>query len=76
MLERMTEARVVTLNRAVAVAMASGPATASASHDGLGERLGDHHSLHSVRPHLLGQAGDRNRHLLTSGPWCPPARRT
>ena len=26
--------------------------------DGLGERLGDHHRLHSVRAHLLEQAGD------------------
>ncbi len=51
---------VVTLNRAVAVAMVHGP------HAGLGvldelaadRRLSGHHRLHAVRAHLLEMAGD------------------
>jgi len=58
LLETMTANPMVTLNRAVATAMASGPAAGLAVLDGLGERLGDHHRLHSVRAHLLEQAGD------------------
>ena len=58
LLETMTANPMVTLNRAVATAMASGPETGLAVLDGLGERLGDHHRLHSVRAHLLEQAGD------------------
>jgi RNA polymerase sigma factor (sigma-70 family) len=58
LLERMTGNPMVTLNRAVAAAMVSGPAAGLAMLDGLGERLGDHHRLHSVRAHLLEQAGD------------------
>jgi len=42
----------------VAAAMARGPDAGLALLDGLGERLGDHHRLHSVRAHLLEQAGD------------------
>ena len=38
--------------------MARGPAAGLALLDGLDERLGDHHRLHSVRAHLLEQAGD------------------
>jgi predicted RNA polymerase sigma factor len=38
--------------------MARGPDAGLALLDGLGERLGDHHRLHSVRAHLLEQAGD------------------
>jgi RNA polymerase sigma factor (sigma-70 family) len=58
LLERMTGNPMVTLNRAVAAAMAQGPAAGLALLDGLGDRLGDHHRLHSVRAHLLEQAGD------------------
>jgi predicted RNA polymerase sigma factor len=58
LLETMTANPMVTLNRAVATAMASGPGAGLAVLDGLGERLGDHHRLHSVRAHLLEQAGD------------------
>jgi predicted RNA polymerase sigma factor len=43
----------------VAAAMAGGPQAGLALLDGLGERLGDHHRLHSVRAHLLEQAGER-----------------
>ena len=58
LLERMTRNPMVTLNRAVAAAMAHGPSAGLALLDGLGERLGDHHRLHSVRGHLLEMAGD------------------
>jgi predicted RNA polymerase sigma factor len=58
LLERMTGNPMVTLNRAVATAMAHGPGAGLALLDGLGDRLGDHHRLHSVRAHLLEQAGD------------------
>ncbi|HWE69701.1 MAG TPA: DUF6596 domain-containing protein [Acidimicrobiales bacterium] len=58
LLERMTGNPMVTLNRAVAAAMAQGPGAGLALLDGLGDRLGDHHRLHSVRGHLLEMAGD------------------
>ena len=54
----MTGNPMVTLNRAVATAMAHGPGAGLALLDGLDERLGDHHRLHSVRAHLLELAGD------------------
>jgi RNA polymerase sigma factor (sigma-70 family) len=57
-LERMTGNPMVTLNRAVAAAMAHGPGAGLALLDGLAGRLGDHHRLHSVRAHLLERAGD------------------
>jgi len=43
---------------AVAAAMALGPNAGLALLGGLDERIGDHHRLHSVRAHLLEQAGD------------------
>ncbi len=58
LLEAMTGNPMVRLNRAVAAAMARGPDAGLALLDGLGERLGDRHRLHSVRAHLLEQAGD------------------
>ncbi len=58
LLEAMTSNPMVRLNRAVAAAMAHGPDAGLTLLDGLGERLGDHHRLHSVRAHLLEQAGD------------------
>jgi RNA polymerase sigma factor (sigma-70 family) len=58
LLERMTGNPMVTLNRAVAAAMAHGPGAGLALLDGLGDRLGDHHRLHAVRAHLLELAGD------------------
>ena len=58
LLERMTGNPMVTLNRAVAAAMAQGPAAGLALLEGLGDQLGDHHRLHSVRGHLLEMAGD------------------
>ncbi len=59
LLAAMTANPMVTLNRAVAAAMAHGPGAGLALLDGLDERLGDHHRLHAVRAHLLEQAGDR-----------------
>nr|MBA3267511.1 RNA polymerase sigma factor [Acidimicrobiia bacterium] len=58
LLEAMTGSPMVTLNRAVAAAMALGPNAGLALLGGLDERIGDHHRLHSVRAHLLEQAGD------------------
>ncbi len=57
-LEAMTGNPMVSLNRAVAVAMTDGPRDGLAMLDALGERLGDHHRLHAVRAHLLELAGD------------------
>ena len=60
LLERMTPNPMVTLNRAVAVAMVHGP---RAGLDLLGTidadgRLEGHHRLDAVRGHLLEMAGD------------------
>ena len=60
LLEAMTGNPMVRLNRAAAAAMARGPAEGLALLDGLGDRLGDHHRLHSMRGHLLEQSGDTN----------------
>lgn len=54
LLERMTGNPVVTLNRAVAVAMVEGP---QAGLDLLADLAIDTHRLHAVRGHLLEQAG-------------------
>ena len=78
LLEAMTGNPMVTLNRAVAAAMAHGPGSGLALLDGLDERLGDHHRLHSVRAHLLGAGrGHRGRHRRVPRRRCPhhqPAR--
>ena len=58
LLERTTANPMVTLNRAVAVAMVDGASAGLALLDGLEARIGDHHRLHSVRAHLLERAGD------------------
>jgi RNA polymerase sigma factor (sigma-70 family) len=57
-LERLTGNPMVTLNRAVAAAMAEGPAAGLAVLDGVRGRLGGHHRFHAVRGHLLELAGD------------------
>jgi RNA polymerase sigma factor (sigma-70 family) len=57
-LDALTGNPMVALNRAVAMAMAQGPGAGLALLDGLADQLGDHHRLHSVRAHLLEQAGD------------------
>jgi RNA polymerase sigma factor (sigma-70 family) len=59
-LERLTPSPVVTLNRAVALAMVRGPEAgldllASLDADG---RLAGHHRVDAVRAHLLEMAGD------------------
>jgi len=58
LLEQMTDNPVVTLNRAVAVAMAEGPAAGLIVLDSLDDRLAGHYRLDAVRAHLLEMAGD------------------
>ncbi|WP_157557606.1 RNA polymerase sigma factor [Intrasporangium oryzae] len=58
LLERMTGSPVVTLNRAVAAAMAEGPEVGLAVLDEVGDRLAGNHRLDAVRAHLLELAGD------------------
>jgi RNA polymerase sigma factor (sigma-70 family) len=60
LLERITGNPMVTLNRAVAAAMAEGPDVGLALLDGLEDSLLDHHRLHAVRAHLLELAGDND----------------
>jgi predicted RNA polymerase sigma factor len=57
-LERRTGNPMVTLNRAVAEAMVTGPAAGLARLDGVRAQLGGHHRFHAVRGHLLEMAGD------------------
>ncbi|MCB1001406.1 MAG: hypothetical protein KDB40_19095 [Acidimicrobiales bacterium] len=57
-LESLTGSPVVRMNRAVAVAEASGPAAGLALLDGLDDALGDGHRLHAVRGELAARAGD------------------
>ena len=59
-LETMTGNPVVTVNRAVAVAMADGPAAGLAVLDQVADRLGASHRPDAVRAHLLEMAGDRD----------------
>lgn len=58
LLEQMTGNPVVTLNRAVAAAMANGPSAGLALLDAVDERLTGHYRLDAVRAHLLEMAGD------------------
>jgi predicted RNA polymerase sigma factor len=58
LLEQMTGNPVVTLNRAVAAAMADGPSAGLAVLDEVDERLAGHYRLDAVRAHLLEMAGD------------------
>ena len=59
-LERVSPGPVVTLNRAVAVAMVHGPRAGLALLGTLDEdeRMAHNHRLHAVRAHLLELAGD------------------
>src|SRR3954471_9760986 len=59
LLDQQTGNPVVTLNRAVAAAMAEGPSAGLALLDDVGERLAGHYRLDAVRAHLLEMAGDR-----------------
>jgi predicted RNA polymerase sigma factor len=58
LLEQMTGNPVVTLNRAVAAAMADGPSAGLAVLDTVDESLNGHFRLDAVRAHLLELAGD------------------
>ena len=58
LLERMTGNPVVTVNRAVAAAMADGPDAGLAILDGLDARVAGSHRVAAVRGHLLEMAGD------------------
>lgn len=58
LLERMTGNPVVTLNRAVAAAMADGPEAGLAVLDEVADRLAGNHRVDAVRGHLLELAGD------------------
>jgi len=71
LLERMDDNPMVTLNRAIAVAMVQGPAAGLEMLDAMAAdgRLAGHHRLDSVRGHLLEMAGDRDaavRHYLAA----------
>jgi predicted RNA polymerase sigma factor len=59
-LEQISDNPMVTLNHAVAVAMASGPKEGLAVLEPLESdgRLADHHRLEAVRAHLLEMSGD------------------
>jgi RNA polymerase sigma factor (sigma-70 family) len=58
LLEGMADNPIVSLNRAVALAMVEGPAAGLEALEGLGERLAGHHRLDAVRAHLLEMSGD------------------
>nr|WP_067137308.1 sigma-70 family RNA polymerase sigma factor [Microtetraspora malaysiensis] len=60
-LDRLADNPVVTLNRAVAVAMLSGPAAGLAVLETVArdQRMAGHHRLHAVRGHLLEEAGEK-----------------
>ncbi|MGI5128655.1 RNA polymerase sigma factor [Pseudonocardia sp. CA-107938] len=58
LLERLTDNPVVTLNRAVAVAMTDGPRAGLALLDEVAPKLTGHHRLDAVRAHLLEEAGE------------------
>ncbi len=75
MLEQLSPNPVITLNRAVAVAMVQGPRAglellASLEADG---RMAGHHRLDAVRAHLLEMAGD---HAAARAHYAAAARRT
>ncbi len=67
LLERMTGNPVVSLNRAVAVAMVDGPVAGLALLAELDERLAGRHRLDAVRAHLLEMAGDADGAIASYG---------
>jgi len=75
LLERISPNPMVTLNRAVAVAMVRGPQAGLRLLETLDddERVADHHRLHAVRAHLLEMAGD---HGAARESYAAAARRT
>jgi predicted RNA polymerase sigma factor len=58
LLEQITGNPVVTLNKAVAAAMADGPAAGLSVLDAIDEPLAGHYRLDAVRAHLLEMSGD------------------
>ena len=60
LLERMSDNPMVSLNRAIAVAMVSGPAAGLALLDTIGAdaRIKGHYRLDAVRAHLFDMQGD------------------
>jgi len=58
LLERMSANPMVTLNRAIAVAMVHGPAAGLALLESLEDRLAGHYRLDAVRAHLKEMAGE------------------
>jgi predicted RNA polymerase sigma factor len=58
LLEQLTGNPVVTLNRAVAAALAESPSAGLAVLESVDERLAGHYRLDAVRAHLLEMAGD------------------
>lgn len=58
LLERMTGNPIVTLNRAVATAMAEGPSAGLAVVQQVDEQLAGHYRLDAVRGHLFELSGD------------------
>lgn len=58
LLERITGNPLVSLNRAVAIAMVHGPKVALEHVDSLQERLAGNYRLDAVRAHLLEMSGD------------------
>jgi RNA polymerase sigma factor (sigma-70 family) len=63
LLEQMSENPMVSLNRAIAVAMVKGPEAGLALRDALDldPRMAGHYRLDAVRAHLLDMLGDHNR---------------
>jgi RNA polymerase sigma factor (sigma-70 family) len=61
MLEQLTGSPVVTLNRAVAVAMADGVPAGMAVLDSVADRLEGFYRVDAVRAHLLEMSGDTTR---------------
>ena len=59
LLARVSPGPMVSLGRAVAIAMVHGPAAGLAATDELAEPLRRHHRLHAVRGHLHEMAGNR-----------------
>jgi RNA polymerase sigma factor (sigma-70 family) len=57
-LERIRPNPMVSLNRAIAVAMVDGPQAGLALLERLEQPLAQHHRLHAVRAHLLEMAGE------------------
>ena len=58
LLARVSPGPLVSLGRAVAVAMVRGPAAGLAAADELADELARHHRFHAVRGHLLEMSGD------------------